>query len=201
MTTALLSKYTMTLECNDLKSNIQKYFEVFNRHETYEHTLDVLVELKKLQSHIEFDWRTCETAVLMHDLGRVVEKEDLVTLCEEQGHSFKTGERDLPSILHQIASRIIAEHVFGIENLEVLNALECHTTLKASPSVTDKAVFLADKLSWKETAYQGMVTALNRKLEKSYDEAIFHYLSDLHNKRDVLKCYHIWSKEAYQFMA
>ncbi len=201
MPNGLLTKYTMTFETNDIEMNVQRYFEAYNFHETYEHTLDVLEELKRLQKHIEFDWTLCKKAALMHDLGRVVQKEDLVLFCEENGHDFKPDERAVPSILHQIASRIIAQQVFGVENEEILNALECHTTLKANPTLTDKVVFLADKLSWKEEAYQDLVSALNGKLASAYEEAILYYLSDLHQKRSSLKCYHIWSREAYYFMA
>ena len=54
----------------------------------------------------------------MHDLGKVVDKSDMIILCEQSGHIFLDNEKDVPSILHQIASKILAEKVFKITDKE-----------------------------------------------------------------------------------
>jgi predicted HD superfamily hydrolase involved in NAD metabolism len=199
MTQRLIEKYKVKLENDDLKENIRSYFDWFNRIEVYNHTLEVVAEVQKLHQIYSFDLAQCEIAAYMHDLGRVVEPTDIVKFCEENGHVFKPGEREVPSILHQKASRIIGQQVFKIENEDILNAIGCHTTLKANPSEIDMIVFLSDKLSWTEAELNVLTEAMSVKAQTSKEEAIIHYLSHMHINRQKLKCYHQWSEEAYEY--
>jgi len=199
MSKQLLNKYTLKFEGNDLYENIRIYYERFGRSDVYNHTLEVVEQTRKLSIHHSFDIKACELGAYLHDIGRVVDYEDIVQLCFESGHEIIDGEGDVPSILHQIASRIIASSVFGIQDERILSAVECHTTLKKNPSEVDMVVFLSDKLSWQDEEYMELVAELNEKSKVSKEKAIAHYLESLHAKRRELKCYHKWSEEAYLY--
>ncbi len=165
----------------------------------FKHTLEVVDELRKLNERFDFDYETCEVACLLHDVGRVVSKDQIVDLCQEYGYKVSPSEKNVPSLLHQIASRIISQQVFGISNESVLSAVECHTTLKESASETDEIVFLSDKLSWRDPSHLDMVGALNEKLPRSIRESVYYYLSTLFEAREDLTCYHRWSESAYYY--
>ncbi len=195
----MIDSYKVNLNSQDLKKQVKIYFETFNKDETYQHTLDVVNELDKIHKFHDIDYDRAYKACLLHDIGRVVKKEDLIAFCEEQGHEFLEGERDLPNILHQIASRILAEKVFYITDPDILSAVQCHTTLKNHPSYLEEVVFLADKLSWKEKVHEESVMALKSLMENSIEAAIYHYLAAMHSDRHNMICYHNWSRDAYNY--
>jgi len=195
----LLEKYTFTFNSDNIYENIESYFKIHDKLETYEHTLEVAAELNVLNEKFEFDMEKCKLGVYLHDIGRVVDKEELVKFCEENNHQFTEGEKIVPSILHQSASRIIASNVFGISDVEVLEAIECHTTLRANPTETDMIVFLSDKLSWNEDEHQNLILKMREALKESKEKAVYCYQEDLFNKRNLLKCYHKWSIESYEY--
>ena len=199
MSRGVIEKYIVNFESTDFKRNIKFYFEMFGCTDIYDHTLDVVKETHKLSKYLKFDMQKCEMASYMHDLGRIVKREDMVQLCVESGHKFISGEEKVPSILHQVASRVIANKVFGIEDFQILDALECHTTLKANPSEVDMIVFLSDKLSWKEEEHSGLVSSMREKSIDSKEEAILEYLKSVHEHRYELKCYHQWTEDAFNF--
>lgn len=195
----MLTKYTCPLGSKDLLEQVESYFNHFNRQDTFKHTQDVIEELNVMHKIHDFDYEKAYKACLLHDIGRVVEKNDLVQVCHENGHTFTQGEKDLPNILHQIASKIIAEKVFKVSDSDVLKAIECHTTLKANPSLLEEVVFLSDKLSWKEQEHQEQVNILKSKMKISIEAPISHYLNKMHSNRHEMKCYHDWSRAAYKY--
>jgi len=194
----MLQTYTLDFNSCDLSKQVKAYFSHYNKQETYIHTLEVIEELKKIRKLYDFDYDKAYKACLLHDIGRVVEKEDLVQVCKDNQHVFLAGEKQVPNILHQIASRIIAERVFHISDPEILSAIECHTTLKANPSLIEEVVFLSDKLSWKEKEHQEQINSLRSKLQISMNDSIGHYLENMHNRRHEMKCYHDWTRDAYK---
>ncbi len=42
----------------------------------------------------------------------------------------------------------MAQEIFGVTDTLILNAVGCHTTLRAQPTTLDKVLFVADKLVW-----------------------------------------------------
>jgi len=196
----LLEKYTCEFNDKNIYENIKSYFIKYNKLEIYEHTLKVAKELDGLNGTFDFDMEKCKLGVYLHDIGRVVENTHLVKFCEENNHEFTEGEKKVPSILHQFASEIIARKVFGIKDIEVLNAIECHTTLRSNPTETDITVFLSDKLSWSEKEHQKLVGNMREAVKESKEKAVFCYQEKLFEEKHLLKCYHKWSNESYQYL-
>lgn len=199
MAYVLKEKYNHEFDNLIILENIKTYFLKHNKLEVYNHTLEVERELEKINKVYEFDIEKCRLAVYLHDIGRVVENDELVKFCEENNHKFIEGEKDVPSILHQIASKIISRDVFKISDIEILDAIECHTTLRANPSEVDILVFLSDKLSWTEIEHETFIRGMREALAISKEKAVFYYQKKLYAERNQLKCYHKWSKEAYEY--
>jgi HD superfamily phosphohydrolase YqeK len=100
-------------------------------------------------------------------------------------------------IIHQKLSRILASEVFGVDDVLVLDAVECHTTLKANPTRLDKVLFVADKIAWDQDGIAPYYHKLVAALEQSLDHAVLVYLKYLWDRRHTLKVFHPWAREAY----
>ncbi len=129
----------------DIQRDVKEYFSFHNRIDVYKHTLDVVEELnylRNLTGHIEDG---SLIACYCHDLGQIVEKEDVVSFCQDNDISLLEGEKRMPSIVHQKVSRFLAEKVFKISNLEILDAIRYHTTSRKNPRNIEVEVFLPIK--------------------------------------------------------
>ncbi len=194
-----MDKYFISPVGSDLKKRVKSYFDHFNNMETYNHTIDVLREVESLSQVYDFDVHKCKTAALLHDVGNVVEASDMVEFCEKYGLEVLEGEKKIPMILHQKASRIIAERVFGVSCLETLNAISYHSTSRPNATLTEMVLLVCDKLSWRDEGYQDFVEQMRRAVSVSIKDGVLCYLNDLYNKRDTLEYYHPYAYEALEY--
>ncbi len=192
----LLDTYGMILNDSILHENVNAYFEAFGESEIFQHTLDVIGVIRELSTRYEFDVDKCIIAAYLHDLGKVVRNEDQVNFCRSFGHVILKNEEDVPTLLHQIASKIIAVEIFGIRDEEILSAVGCHITLKQHPSTIEKILFIADKVSRKDKNNEILVNSL---FNESIDACIYNYFEMMHDNSATLKYYHKWSQEAYGY--
>ena len=95
-------------------------------------------------------------------------------------------------IAHQKLSVPIARALFSVTDIEVLSAIECHTTLKANPSTLDKVLFVADKIVWDRSGSPPYLDDLLAALEVSLDRAALVYLNFLWQQREQLQVVHPW---------
>jgi len=101
-------------------------------------------------------------------------------------------------IIHQKLSGVIAQEIFGVKSEAVLNAIGCHTTLKANATTFDKIVFIADKIAWDQQTVPPYLADVLLALEKSLDQAAFSYLNYLWQRRHTLAVIHPWLIAAHQ---
>ncbi len=186
------------LEAQELQSKVEVFFNHFHKFDIYQHTIEVLEELNLHKIKYALDQSTyerCKMGILLHDIGRVIPADDVFDFCEAFGYIATSCEKKAPGIMHQICSRYLAESIFNIKDDEVLEAIECHTTLKAEPSLIAKIVHLSDKTSWKEKEVQPLVKRLREACD--LDEALFIYQKHIYDGRLDMNCYHPWSYAAY----
>ncbi|MCL2518524.1 MAG: GNAT family N-acetyltransferase, partial [Oscillospiraceae bacterium] len=113
------------------------------------------------------------------------------------GWYIDEAERKYPFLLHQRFSRLIAERDFGITDERILSAVECHSTLKANPSVYDMALFVADKLAWDQegvSPFYEIVTSA-----QSLEAASLTYMDYIVAHKMILHP-HKWFKEGMNFL-
>lgn len=194
-----MEKYLNFKTTGNFKEDIKAYFLVHDRTDTYEHTLDVVRELNNIEKQFGLVEEGSYIACYCHDLGRVVNKDEIIEFCIENNIEVTDEERQMPSILHQKISRFIADNVFGIKDENILNAIRYHTTSRREPSNIEIEVLLADKLSWKEEGYEKIVNEIREAIKDSKEKAIFYYLTDLELNRGTLQLYHNDSQEAYEY--
>jgi len=85
-------------------------------------------------------------AGLLHDLARLYSPQRLLAESAARGLCIGDAERAHPMLLHARLGAEIAREQFGVDDAEVLSAIEKHTTGAASMSLLDRIIYLADSL-------------------------------------------------------
>ena len=107
------------------------------------------------------------------------------------------AEEKFHFLLHQRISKIIAREYFDINDQDILDAIECHTTLKKNAGMYDKVIFIADKISWDQKDVPPYYDLLKSKAMESLDEACYFYIK-YQFENSLLLMPHQWIKEAYE---
>lgn len=107
------------------------------------HSLRVAEMAAKKAVQMGLSEKKAIAAALFHDCGKnVPENSPLLadfTLDDDYG--------EVPSpVLHQYTGAFLTENVFGVHDMEILNAIRFHTSGRADMSELEKLIFLADML-------------------------------------------------------
>lgn len=112
----------------------------------YAHSVRVARCAEVLARHHAVDTRKARLAGMLHDLARLYSSPRLIEESEARGLRIDAFERAHPMLLHARLGAAIARERFGVEDAEVLSAIEKHTTGSAEMSPLDCVVYLADSL-------------------------------------------------------
>ena len=110
----------------------------------FDHTQRVVQTALELAEKHGLDQEKTRIAALLHDYGKDMSGEDLLSLVTGAGFQVSKLEKRDPALLHGLAAAIMAEREFGIEDAEILEAIRYHTTGKADFSKLGKLIFVAD---------------------------------------------------------
>lgn len=163
-----------------------------------EHSRKVAYESKRIAAKFEMREDKAFTAGCLHDISCVFSDDLKVSVCQELGIEILPEELIAPSLLHPKISKVMAVEMFEVDDIDVLNAIECHTTLKPNAGNYDMILFIADKMTWDAAYSQPFIDDLKEGLDKSLEHASLAYLRFLHNDSHNMKVYHPWALEAYR---
>ncbi len=112
----------------------------------FAHTLGVAFIARNLARVHHVDDRKAEIAGLLHDCAKCLPLKDMQRIALD--HALTSDKETLASgaLLHSVAGAWMTEHVYGVEDPEILAAIACHTTGKVGMSRLDLVVYLADKI-------------------------------------------------------
>ena len=144
-----------------------------------DHSEKVSIEAKRLARVYGIYELEAETASAYHDISCVISNNDFLEVASEFGICVNREENKVPLLLHQKISLEIANKYFGIDNTEVLNAIACHTTLRAKASKLDLVLFVADKLTWDYKENKALIDNIRLGLETSLENGAYIFLNDL----------------------
>jgi predicted HD superfamily hydrolase involved in NAD metabolism len=163
------------------------------------HVRAVAQEAVRLATHFHgIDAQQAAAAGWLHDISAVVPVTSRIAFAERCGIPVLPEERQAPMILHQKLSAVFAQHLFGVGDAAVLDAITCHTTLRRDAKPLDKVVFLADKIAWDQDGTPPYMGALLHALSLSLDAAVCVYLQTLWDRRQTLPVVHPWFVAAYE---
>lgn len=116
-------------------------------------------------------------AGLLHDCAKAIEHKKKIRLCEKHGIEVTPAEIENPDLLHAKLGAIVAKEKYGINDLEILNAIECHTTGKPLMTLLDKVIFIADYIEPTRNKAPRL-DYLRALSEKSLDDTLLEILKD-----------------------
>ncbi|MGC9395690.1 MAG: HD domain-containing protein [Anaerolineae bacterium] len=163
------------------------------------HSTAVAVEARRIAALAGVEAACAAQAAWLHDVSAVIPAGERVAAAEALGIPVLPEERVLPMILHQKLSVVLARDLFAVTDADVLNAIGCHTTLKAGASPLDKVLFVADKLAWDQPGEPPYLAALEAALAHSLDAAACVYLRYLWERRATLAVVHPWLAAAHVY--
>lgn len=122
------------------------------------------------------DIEKTKLAALLHDISGMMTPQEMYDFAIMKGLEIDPAEEKYHALLHQRVSRIIAQEEYGITDSDILNAIECHTTLRKNASVYDKVIFIADKISWDSKGIPSYDDLLKGGSVESLNEACYLYI-------------------------
>ena len=181
-----------------LKNEIKQYLVSKNCEKTYYHCMEVGEYAYQLGEKYLTSPEKVSIAGYLHDISAIYPNNQRINVAQKYGIELNEAEMAFPMIIHQKISKSIAKMDFGIEDNEILSAIECHTTLKKNYSDIDLVLFVADKIKWDQEGKPPYLDGLLQALNCSLENAAYFYI-DYILKHDI-KVIHPWLLEAYEFL-
>lgn len=159
---------------------------------TAAHSAAVAREAARLARLYSVDEARSVQAAWLHDISAVFPGPDRARVADALGLLVLPEERAFPSILHQKLAVVLARELFAVSESPVLEAIGCHTTLRAGATPLDMVVFVADKLAWDQPGEPPYLTELVAALGRSLEAASLTYLDYLWWHKASLRVVHPW---------
>ncbi len=122
----------------------QEYAVAHLRGRLLEHTLGCVEMVQALARRFNMDLEKVTTASYLHDIAKRFSHEEQVATARKMGMSDAEVRSHLPAVLHGPLGALITRKELGIDDAEVLHAIDCHSTGSAKMSDVSKALFVAD---------------------------------------------------------
>ncbi len=156
------------------------------------HSIRVALTAAKRANDLGVPEEKAIEAALIHDCAKNLEKDSSFL----KGFSMPTLYGKVPqAVAHQYEGAYVAEHAFGVQDQDILNAVRYHTSGRPQMSALEKLIFLADMVE-EERHYQGVekIRALfyqtpcktavkEESLDECLEEALFQTVAYLKEKQ------------------
>jgi predicted HD superfamily hydrolase involved in NAD metabolism len=155
-----------------------------------DHVLRVEAESVRLAEVHRLDAGRARIAALGHDLVRDRRGDELLYLATRYELAPDAVERATPILIHgPVAARMLARD-YGIDDPEVLDGVDCHTTARAGMTSLEKVLFLADKVEEEKLERYPEWREVRELAQSSLDGALRRFL-DLHFEQAVRRGWHL----------
>lgn len=179
----------------DIRADIKELLLANKKDNTYNHVIGVADINREIARKFNLDQEKCVISGFLHDISAILSPEDMLKYSKQNNFKIDIAEEKYPFLLHQRISKVIAKEVFKVDDIDILSAIQCHTTLKSSPSKYDMALFIADKLSWDQDGVPPFYDLVRSALEVSLEKASLAYINFIMENGMVLFP-HTWFLDA-----
>jgi predicted HD superfamily hydrolase involved in NAD metabolism len=124
--------------------NVKSRLEEHLSPKRFIHSLNVMDTAAKLGSKYGADEEKCMLAGLLHDCARDIKGEQVFLLCDRFDIYVDAVSKMQPELLHGPLGAKLAKQDYGVNDEQVLNAINYHTTGREGMSLLEKIVFIAD---------------------------------------------------------
>jgi predicted HD superfamily hydrolase involved in NAD metabolism len=160
--------------CRAVRTNLPR--------DRFRHVLGVARTAERLARRYGASASKARAAAMLHDIARMWGPQRLVEFAAAHGLAISENERSAPVLLHARVAALIARDQFGIDDLDVLAAIEHHTVAQPGMSDLEKILYIADSTE-PSRAFSGRA-ALERAAGRSLDEGM---LACIESSMDYLK--------------
>jgi predicted HD superfamily hydrolase involved in NAD metabolism len=111
-----------------------------------QHILRVEQMSAELARHHDIDVEKASQAGLLHDLAKNFQLQHLLQMAQAEGLELDPVDEANPHLLHAQVGAIVARDQFGVQDEEILQAIQNHTLGRPGMSLLSCIVFLSDSL-------------------------------------------------------
>ena len=153
----------------------KKYLKENLSQKRFQHSLNVAAECRKLAEKYGEDPDKAYFAGLLHDICKELPAQEQRALVEERGFAVFREELETRSLLHGIAGAYFVKSRYGVEDIDILNAIRFHTVGRAGMSLLEEIVYLGDLVS-AERDYKD-VDKMRKLVYTDLDQAMLYALT------------------------
>ena len=125
----------------------KKYLKDHLSAKRYAHSLNVAAECKKLARKYGEDPDKAYFAGLLHDICKELPDEEQKALAQNDIFTICREELETRSLWHAVAGAYFIKTNFGVEDIDILNAVRFHTVGRAGMSRLEEIVYMGDLIS------------------------------------------------------
>ena len=119
----------------------------------FAHTLAVASTARSLALVHHLDAAKAEAAGLLHDCAKCLPLREQQRIARAHGLTADTGLMESGALLHAVVGAYLARADYGVTDVDILEAIRCHTTGRPGMNRLSMAVYLADAIEPTREAY------------------------------------------------
>lgn len=117
----------------------------------YLHTRNVQKLAVELAKRNGADEKKAALAALLHDIAKELPRDKMLQICAENAIIAEDIQKRPVPVWHGIAAAVLAQNAYGVQDVDILQAIACHSTGRAEMTALDKIIYLADMASEERT--------------------------------------------------
>lgn len=177
----------------------EQYVDIINGRLTpkrFIHSLAVGKQAEHLARKYGADPEKARIAGILHDILKDTDGDSQLQILQDFGILLDDIEKIAPKLWHAHAGAVFLEHILGIQDRDILNAVRYHTTGRAGMSLLEIILYLADFTSadrdYPDVDHLRRLT--EEDLDKAMEYAVAYTIDDLKAESrpvhpDTLACY------------
>jgi nicotinate-nucleotide adenylyltransferase len=201
-----IAAHQLYTENRQYRNKEEQYVDIIRGRLTprrFEHSLAVARQAQHLAEKYGADPDKARVAGLLHDILKDTDGDSQLQMFEDFGILLDDVEKNAPKLWHARAGAAFLEHILGIRDREILDAVRYHTTGRAAMTPLDVVLYLADFTS-ADRDYPD-VDVMRELTERDMDDAMRYALAytikDLAEQGravhpDTLACYADYKERA-----
>ncbi len=127
-------------EIRDIKKELEDNLDS----KRYEHTLGVSYTAACLAMRYGYNMEKAYIAGLLHDCAKCMSNKDKIEYCEKHNIPINSTEQANPSLLHAKVGAEMSRRKYDIDDSEIYQAIQYHTTGHPNMTLLDKILYIAD---------------------------------------------------------
>lgn len=151
----------------------EKLGKVLNE-KRYTHSVYVAHTAADLADRFGGDRNKAFITGLIHDCAKHMSYDEMLKTADQYGYTLDETTLQCPGIIHADIGALVAEHEYGITDVEILDAIRYHTVARKNMTLLDKIIYIADIIE-PNRDFDGVDT-LRELAEKDLDKTYFEAL-------------------------